>query len=99
MFKKKFKIRVKRYYEAKYVVEFAYYRFFRIWSEIIYWKDPVDIWNTNGWHPIIFKNYQDAENYAKKLDSWETLISSLISSLFISWVFTVVFSSSNSSFK
>ena len=73
MFKKKFKVRVRRYCENYYIVEYAYYRFFRWWYEIRYWLDPLSVWDTDGWSPVIFEKYRKAEDFARQLDTYDDI--------------------------
>ena len=73
MFKEKFSVRVKHYYKSSYIVQYAHYRFLKIWNEITFWS-TLSLWDTERWHPIIFQNYKDAENFAKTLNSYDDVV-------------------------
>jgi hypothetical protein len=71
MFKKKFKVRVRHYYEASYCIEYTTYRFFPIiWLTIDYWTELGSI---GEYIPILFR-YATAEEYAKKFKSYDDII-------------------------
>jgi hypothetical protein len=75
LFKKKFSVRIRRYYQHTYTVDYAHYRFLKLWNEVTYWRDPLNIWDTEGWHPILFSKPEGAESFAKsQLNSYDDVI-------------------------
>ena len=71
-FKKKFKVRVKHFYGDKYTVQYAYYRLFPNWTELLFWLSPPFTSNLECWSTKMF-NVKDAEELAKSLKSIEDI--------------------------
>jgi len=54
MFKKKFRVRVSHFAEAKYTVQWCHYRFIPFWHSLCFWFDQghpggTECWSTNMW--------------------------------------------------
>lgn len=66
MFKKKFKVRVSRYIDDRYVVQWCEYRFIPIWRSLLFWFDQGHPGGTQCWSPEMW-NYKKAEEIASTL--------------------------------
>lgn len=68
MFELKFKVRVKHFAENKYVVQYAHYRFFKIWNTLTFWFSLGYFSGVECWSDALF-NIEDAERLAKSIHS------------------------------
>lgn len=68
MFKKKFKVRVRHFYQDKYEVQFAHYHIIPIYHSLCFWFEQSLTSNTECWTIKLF-DYQSAEKFAKSLKS------------------------------
>ena len=72
MIKKKFKVRVKHFYECNYVVQYADYRFVTVWYSICFWFSKNLTSGEERWLRQLF-SAEDAEKLAKSFKSIEDI--------------------------